>query len=106
MAGGLKAHTNPYLEAWATNREHIERTFRWTPRSLAVVVASGVLVPLLVYKVGVAEYVRAPGRVPSLLCLLCLHTMPQLTPPATPVPTATPQQIQAKKAGKPVPKFA
>ena len=59
MAGGQKAHTNPYLEAWATNREHIERTFRWTPRSLAVVVAAGIIVPALVYKMGVAEYVRS-----------------------------------------------
>ena len=68
MAGGLKAHTNPYLEAWATNREHIERTFRWTPRTLAVVVATGVIVPLLVYKVGVAEYVRAPRARGRLAC--------------------------------------
>lgn len=58
MAGGLKAHTNPYLEAWATNREHIERTFRWTPRTLAVVAVAGVLVPTVIYKIGVAEYVR------------------------------------------------
>lgn len=59
MAGGsLKAHTNEFVEAWGARREVIENTFRWSPRTVSLVLATGVLVPLLIYKVGVLDFVR------------------------------------------------
>lgn len=62
MAGGLNAHTNPFVEAWGLRREHIEKTFRWTPRSLGIIALTGVVFPLWVYKISVSEFVRAPKR--------------------------------------------
>ena len=58
MAGGLNARTNPFVEAWALKREHIEMTFRWTPKTLAIIALAGVAFPLWVYKAGVYEFVR------------------------------------------------
>ena len=63
MAGGLNAHTNPFVEAWGLRRELVEKTFRWTPKSLGLIALSGVLLPLAIYKIGVAEFVR-PRRSP------------------------------------------
>ena len=59
MAGGLNAHPNPFVEAWALKREHIEKTFRWTPKTLAIIALAGVAFPLWVYKTGVYEFVRS-----------------------------------------------
>ena len=56
--GGLGVHTNSFVESWGLRREVVERTFRWTPRSLSIIVLTGVLLPLAVYKIGVAEFVR------------------------------------------------
>lgn len=62
MAGGLNAHTNPFVEAWGMKREHIEKTFRWTPKSLGIIAITGVVLPVLAYKIAVAEFVRASAR--------------------------------------------
>jgi hypothetical protein len=59
MAGGLNAHTNPFVEAWGFKREHIEKTFRFTPKALGIIAVTGVLFPLWVYKVSIREFVRA-----------------------------------------------
>ena len=58
MAGGLNARTNPFVETWALKREHLEKTFRWTPKSLTIIALAGVAFPLWVYKTGVYEFVR------------------------------------------------
>jgi hypothetical protein len=57
MAGGLGAHTNTFVEAWGLKREVVERTFRWTPKSVSLIALTGVLLPLAIYKIGVAEFV-------------------------------------------------
>jgi hypothetical protein len=57
-AGDLPVHPNPFLEQWGLRREHIEDTFYWTPRTLATIALVGVVVPVSIYKVGVAEFVR------------------------------------------------
>ena len=57
----MNAHTNPYVEAWALKREHIEKTFRWSPKSLTIIALAGVAFPLWLYKTGVREFVRAQG---------------------------------------------
>jgi hypothetical protein len=62
MAGGLNAHTNPFVEAWGYKREHIEKTFRFTPKALGIIAVTGVLFPLWVYKVSIREFVRARVR--------------------------------------------
>ncbi len=59
MAGGLNAHTNPFVEAWGLKREHIEKTFRWTPKTLGVIALTGVVFPVVVYNIMTAEFVRA-----------------------------------------------
>lgn len=56
--GGLGVHTNSFVESWGLRREVVERTFRWTPKSLSIIALTGVLLPLAVYKIGVAEFVR------------------------------------------------
>lgn len=55
----MNAHPNEFVEAWALKREHIEKTFRWTPKTLGIIALAGVAFPLWVYKVGVREFVRA-----------------------------------------------
>jgi len=62
MAGGLNAHPNPFVEAWATKREHIEKTFRWTPKSLGLIALFGVGLPLWIYKTQIYEFVSARPR--------------------------------------------
>ena len=59
MAGGLNATPNPFVEAWALKREHIEKTFRWTPKTLTIIALAGVAFPLWIYKTGVYEFVRS-----------------------------------------------
>ncbi len=68
MAGGLNAHTNPFVEAWGMKREHIEKTFRFTPKALGIIAVSGVLFPLWVYKTSLREFVRA--RATCWMCCL------------------------------------
>ena len=58
----MNAHTNPFVEAWGYKREHIEKTFRFTPKTLTAIALGGVLFPLLIYKVQIREFVRALGR--------------------------------------------
>jgi hypothetical protein len=62
MAGGLNAHTNPFVEAWGFKREHIEKTFRFTPKALSIIALAGVVFPYFIYKTSVREFVRAPRR--------------------------------------------
>ena len=59
MAGGLNAHPNSFVESWALKREHIEKTFRWTPKTLGIIALAGVAFPLWIYKTGVYEFVRS-----------------------------------------------
>ena len=57
MAGDLPAKTNPHVEAWGLRRELVEHTFRWSPRTLALVGVFGVAVPYAIYHVTKADFV-------------------------------------------------
>ena len=59
MAGGLEAKTNPHVEAWGYSREVVEKTFRFTPRSLALIGLFGIGVPVFIYRSTVKDFVRA-----------------------------------------------
>ena len=57
MAGDLPAKTNVHVERWGLNRELVERTFRWSPRTLGLVGLFGVAVPYFIYNTSKLEFV-------------------------------------------------
>ena len=62
MAGDLPAKTNVHVEKWGLNRELVERTFRWSPRSIALVGAFGIALPYFIYSTSKTEFVSSLKR--------------------------------------------
>eukprot|EP00042_Codosiga_hollandica_P013707 m.31159 g.31159 ORF g.31159 m.31159 type:complete len:83 (+) comp41632_c0_seq1:165-413(+) len=65
---------DPAIERWASMRERTGEFFKWTPRTTRAAVLWGVVVPVVLYEVAVAEYrhreaVSGKNRqFPSLFC--------------------------------------
>jgi hypothetical protein len=51
-------HTNRFIESHGAAREVIERTFKFTPRSIGLIAVFGVFVPVLIYRGAVKDFVR------------------------------------------------
>jgi hypothetical protein len=60
MGGGMETNKNRFIEEWGAARENLELNFRWTRRNFALVGIFGLVVPILVYKGIVREFVRFP----------------------------------------------
>jgi len=52
----MDVHQNKYIEEWATKRENIEKVFKFNGRSLSRIALFGVLIPVAIYQVTVAEF--------------------------------------------------
>ena len=57
MAGGMGATKNKYVEDWGTMRENLEKTFRFNRKTLSLGILFGVVVPVLIYRGSVSEFV-------------------------------------------------
>lgn len=57
MGGGMEANKNRWVEEWGAARENLEHNFRWTRRNFAIIGIFGIVVPVLVYKGIVREFV-------------------------------------------------
>ena len=53
---------NEFIERHAAKRETIERTFRVTPKTFALFAVFGVVVPMVIYRACVKEFVRRSMR--------------------------------------------
>merc|ERR1712224_225755 len=54
--GNLPVKENSYVESWAKRREHVEDDFRWDGKTMAILAAFGVGVPVFFYRMIVHEY--------------------------------------------------
>ncbi|KAJ0479351.1 putative NADH:ubiquinone reductase (H(+)-translocating) [Helianthus annuus] len=57
MGGDMEANKKKFIEDWGTMRENLEHNFCWTRRNLAIVGIFRVVIPYLVYKGTVREFV-------------------------------------------------
>ena len=53
----MEANKNRWVEEWGAARENLEHNFRWTRRNFAIIGIFGIVVPVLVYKGIVREFV-------------------------------------------------
>ncbi|KAM7480969.1 hypothetical protein LguiB_005552 [Lonicera macranthoides] len=56
MGGGMEANKNKWIEDWGAARENLEHNFRWTRRNFALVGIFGIVLPVLVYRGIVKEF--------------------------------------------------
>ena len=71
--GATDVKQNVFIEAHGTAREVVEKSFRFTPRTLGIIGIFGVAVPMLIYKGCVAEFVSAHQHP---LISRCFHSLP------------------------------
>lgn len=59
MGGDLPATTNPFVEKWGYQREIVEKSFRFTPKSLGLLGVFAVAIPGFIYVTSKNDFVRA-----------------------------------------------